>query len=239
MLAALGNTMNCPHSKIEAALDRWSECHWHIHQIESNYHFPDLFRYSLNSFIRAIKEIPQILKMDLQNSEEYKRAYKPIIDNLKSDELLSLLSKKRDFIVHQGMLNVLSSGVAGTTEGRGIKMAVGFKVEPYETTEEAYEKFKYLLRKNPVVRGAVGPDCDSWPMIRREWKIPELDNELLEVAIKAWRLCGEAISKIVVKLGGKPLDLSFPCRHDPERVKTMEFSQQEFFDSVDGGQENA
>jgi hypothetical protein len=35
------------------------------------------------------------------------------------------------------------------------------------------------------------------------------------------------------------LDLSFPCRHDPERVKTMEFSQQEFFESVDGVQENA
>jgi hypothetical protein len=231
--------MDCPHSKIEAALDRWSECHWHIHQIEGNYHSPDLFRYSLNSFIRAIKEIPQILKMELQNSPEYKKVHKLIIDSLKSDELLSLLSKKRDFIVHQGMLNVLSSGVAGTTEGRGIKMAVGFKVEPYETTEEAYEKFKYLLRKNPVVRGAVGPDSDSWPMIRREWKVPELDNELLEVAITAWKLCGEAISKIVVKLGGEPLDLSFPCRHDPERVKTMEFSQQEFFESVDGVQENA
>ena len=134
--------MNCPHSKIESALDRWFECHWHIHQIEGNYHSPDLFRYSLNSFIRAIKEIPQILKMELQNSPEYRKVYKPIIDTLKSDELLSLLSKKRDFIVHQGMSNVLSSGVAGTTEGRGIKMAVGFKVEPYETTEEAYEKFK-------------------------------------------------------------------------------------------------
>jgi hypothetical protein len=137
------------------------------------------------------------------------------------------------------MLNILSSGIAGTTEGRGIKMAVGFKVEPYETTEEAYEKFKFLLRKNPVIRGVAGPDCDSWPMIRREWKIPELSTELLEVAISAWKLCGEVISEIIVQLGGTALELSFSCRHDPEKVKTMEFSQQEFFESVDGKQINA
>ncbi|VAV85605.1 hypothetical protein MNBD_BACTEROID02-1006, partial [hydrothermal vent metagenome] len=117
--------------------------------------------------------------------------------------------------------------------------ATGFKVEPYETTEEAYEKFKALLRKKPIIRSVVGPDCDSWPMIRREWKIPEFNIELLEVSISAWKLCGEVISEIAIELGGEPLELTFSCRHDSERVKTMEFSQQEFFESVDGKTENA
>ncbi|PZR85034.1 MAG: hypothetical protein DLM68_11535, partial [Hyphomicrobiales bacterium] len=67
-------------------------------------------------------------------------------------------------------------------------------------------------------------------MIRREWKIPEFpDKELLELSVGAWRLVGEVISQIVIKLGGEKLDLSFPCRHDPEKVKTVEFSQHEFF----------
>jgi len=205
--------------------------------MEANYHSPDLFRYSLNSFIRAVKEIPQILKMELQNHSQYSSVFKPLIIKLYSNELLSVLYKKRDFIVHQGMLNVLSTGVAGTTEGRGIKMATGFKVEPYETTEEAYEKFKALLRKNHIIRHVIGPDCDSWPMIRREWRIPELSSELLEVSVSAWKLCGDVISEIVVEFGGEPLELSLSCRHDPERVKTMEFSQQEFFQSVDGKQQ--
>jgi len=232
--------MSCAHSHIEAALDRWSECHWHIHQMEANYHTPDLFRYSLNSFIRAVKEIPQILKMELQNHRECQGTFKPLIDSLRFNELFSILHKKRDFIVHQGMLEVLSRGCVGTTEGRGIKISIPFAVAPYETTHEAYERFKAVCRKDKVIRGLAGPDCDSWPMIRREWKIPEFpDKELLELSIDAWRLVGKVLSQIVMELGGESLDLSFSCRHEPERVKTVEFNQQEFFKSVDGIEINA
>lgn len=232
--------MSCPHSKIEAALDRWSECHWHIHQMEVNYHTPDLFRYSLNSFIRAVKEIPQILKMELQNAPSFKKQLKPIIDSLKKNDLLLKLSIKRDFIVHRGLLEVESSGCVGTTEGRGIKISIPIHVEPYESTQEAYDRFKRLCREDEVLRGLAGPDCDSWPMIRREWKIPDFPGiELLELAIDAWGIVGEVISQVVQSLGGEALDLSFSCRHDPEKVKTVEFSQREFFLSVDGIDINA
>ena len=232
--------MNCPHSHIESALDRWSECHWHIHQMEANYHTPDLFRYSLNSFIRAVKEIPQILKMELQNHSQYRKDFKPMIDSLRSNELIALLHKKRDFIVHQGMMDILSKGSVGTTEGRGIKISIGFQVAPYETTGEAYERFKALCKKEKTIRGLAGPDCDSWPMIRREWRIQEFpDKELLELSIDAWRLMGNVLSQIVVLLGGEVLDLSMSCRHDPEKVKTMEFSQEDFFRTVDGIEINA
>lgn len=227
--------MNCIHRNLESALDRWSECHWHIHQMEVHYHAPDLFRYSLNSFIRTIKEIPQLLKMELQNHEAFQTTLKPIIDTLKSDQLFGQLSKQRDFIVHQGMLDVLSSGQVGTTEGRGFKMAIGFNVSPQESSEEAYERYKEACRRSKEFRGAFGPDCDSRPCIRREWKLstfPEV--EALDLAITGWRTAGEVISKIVVALGGEALDLSFPCRHEPERVKTRMFSQREFFKSVDG-----
>lgn len=232
--------MKCPHSKIEAALDRWSECHWHIHQMEDNYHTPDLFRYSLNSFIRAVKEIPQILKMELQNETTFKKLFKPIIDSLKKNDLMSRLSKKRDFIVHQGLLEIESSGSVGTTEGRGIKIAIPIHVKPYETTQEAYDRFKILCRGNKALRCIAGPDCDSWPMIRREWIVPDFPGlELLELAIDAWGLVGEVISQIVQRLGGEAIDLSFSCRHDPEKVKTVEFNQREFFMSVDGIDINA
>ena len=77
-------------------------------------------------------------------------------------------------------------------------------------------------------------------MIRREWRVPDLpDKELLELSVDAWRLVGEIISQIVVKLGGEKLDLSFSCRHESEKVRTVEFSQKEFFKSVDGVEINA
>lgn len=232
--------MSCPHSHIEAALDRWSECHWHIHQMEANYHTPDLFRYSLNSFIRAAKEIPQILSMELQNHNAYQSDFKLLINSLDANELLSVLHEKRNFIVHRGMLEVLSKGSVGTTEGRGIKISIPFPVAPYESTQEAYERFKEVCRKDKFIRSLAGPDCDSWPMIRREWKIPDFpDKELLELSVDAWQLVGEVISQIVVKLGGEKLNLSFSCRHEPEKVRTIEFSQKEFFKSVDGVEINA
>lgn len=203
--------------------------------MEANYHEPDPFRYSLNSFIRAVKEIPQILKMELQNHPEYGPSFKPIIDTTKQNELLGRLSKHRDFIVHQGMLALASSGQIGTTEGRGFKIAVGFQVAPYESSTEAYERYKEICRKEPVFRGAFGPDCDSRPCLRREWKIEAFpDAELLELSIKAWRTLGEALSEVVVVLGAEPLELSLPCLHDAERVKTREYSQRDFFESVDG-----
>jgi len=69
--------------------------------MEANYHTPDLFRYSLNSFIRAVKEIPQLLSMELQNHGAYLSDFKPLIQSLRANALLSVLHDKRDFIVHR------------------------------------------------------------------------------------------------------------------------------------------
>ena len=227
--------MACIHTQLESALDRWSEWHWHIHQMEAAYHDPGPFRYSLNSFIRAVKEVPQILKMELQNHLLYQSVLKEKIDSTKSNELLGQLGRRRDFIVHRGMLELASSGQIGTTEGRGFKIGIGFNVAPFESSDEAYERYKEACRKNSVFRGAFGPDCDSAPCLRREWKVNELgDLELLELCVSAWRLLGEAISSIVQALGGEPLDLSLPCRHEPEKVKTRVFSQSDFSRTVDG-----
>lgn len=227
--------MTCPHSSVAGTLDRWTECHWHIHQMEATYHEPDSFRFSLNSFIRAIKEVPQLLTMELQGHAEYKTKIKPMIQSLRSDPLMSLLHKKRDFVVHHGKLDVLSKGSIAATEGRIIKISFGFNVAPWESTQEAYERFKEQCKNDRVWRQMAGPDCDSWPMVRREWHIQEFpDTELLELAIRAWRVVGTLLSEIVRQLGGEALDLAFSCRHDPEKVKTKNFSQREFFQSVDG-----
>ena len=227
--------MGCPHSKIESALDRWTECHWHIHQMENNYHLPDPFRYSLNSFIRSVKEIPQLLQMGLQNSPDYQGTYKPFVDSIRSNPLFSKLSMRRDFIVHEGMLNVLSTGHIGCVEGKKVKISFRFPVSPLESSDDAYERFKQLCRSDSTIRSMVGPDCDSSPCVWREWKIEDFpDMELLELTITAWRLIGEVISKIVVLHGGENLDLTFSCGHDPASIKRKVFSQADFFLSVDG-----
>ena len=227
--------MSCPHSLLDASLDRWVESHWHIHQIEGNYHEPDALRYSLNSFIRSAKEIPQILQMELQNHPDYRSVIKPHIERLKLDPLFTLLSKTRDFIVHRGRLDILSQGVIGTTEGRGWKISLSFPVASHESSDQAYHQFQQVCRAEPFVRSAWGPDCDSWPMLRREWRIPEFpDNDILDIAVSAWRTSGQVLSDIVVHFGGESLDLELACRHEPEKVRTRQYSRTGFETAVDG-----
>lgn len=227
--------MDCAHTLIEPALDRWGECHWHLHQMEANYHQPDLFRYALNSFIRTFKEVPQLLKITTQNHLELRKAIAPAFDALKGSDLYKVLASTRNFLVHQGMLELESRGSAGTTEGGKVKISFPFRVHPWESSDEAYIRYKEVCRTDKMMRGLIGPDCDSGPAIWRTWLIADFPGrDLLEVAFEAWTRLGEVLSATVEARGGEPLDLSMPCRHDPELVKIMRFSQRDFYMEVDG-----
>lgn len=224
----------CVHTHLEASLDRWQECHWHLHQMEDNYHVPDAFRYSLNAFIRAIADVPELLTKNLERHESARRSIKPQLKALEATPLFSVLKVRRNFIVHHGMLAVQSKGSVYTMEGSKVKLSFPFRVETWESSDEAYERYKDACRNDKFWRG-IGPDCDSSPAIVRTWLIPQIpDRDLLEVAFDAWSLVGQLLSEAVIALGGDPLDLTMPCRHVPELVRIKRYSQHEFFLSVDG-----
>lgn len=227
--------MSCVHDQIVASLDRWMEIHWQIHQIEAHYHNPDGVRFSFNALIRATKEIPQILLMELQGRTDYRAEIKPKIEDLKMDPLFSLLSAKRDYVVHRGMLEVQSTGFIGTTEGRGWKFGFSFSVYPWESSDEAYQRFLKLCKSDAKIRRLMGPDCDSSPMIERVWRLPDFpDKDFLEIAIASWRTAGNLLSDIIVHLGGEPLDTELSCTHDPALIRRKVYSQTEFFRIIDG-----
>jgi hypothetical protein len=203
--------------------------------MEESYHQPEAFRYSTNSFIRAFKEVPVLLLMTTQHRPDIREEIAPSMEALVSSDLYKKLAKKRDFLVHQGMLSLQSHGSAGTTEGRGVKISFPFRVHPWESSDEAYVRYKEICRTDKMIRSLLGPDCDSAPAIWRTWLIKEFpDRDLLDVAFEAWTKLGEVLSATVQAQGGEALDLSMPCRHDPELVRIKRFSQYEFFLEVDG-----
>lgn len=228
------SAITCPHLLINASLERWDEAHWFIHQMETYFHKPDQFRYSANAFIRSIKEIPQILKMEMQNHKKYKSDIKPCIDALKTNNLFYLLSKKRDYIVHQGSLKLHSKGMVGTTEGRGFKIGLSMPIPPEVSSDQAYGWFKDACKNDKILRGAFGPDCDSSPCIERSWKISEFpDEDLLEVCIKAWKEVSAVLSNIIMLLDGPPLNTALQCCRSLDKVKLKVYSQADFFSEVD------
>jgi len=202
--------------------------------MEANYHDPDAFRYALNSFIRAVKEVPIILRHDLQRHGAARKAIDTQLDKLMRNALFQVLQKKRDFIVHHGVLALQSKGAVYTMEGATVKLTFPFPVAPWEPSDDAYERYKEVCRHDKFWRG-IGPDCDSSPAIVRTWMIPQFaGRDLLEVAFEAWTLTGQVLSATVVALGGEPLDLALLCRHEPALVRMKRYSQKEFFMSVGG-----
>jgi len=227
--------MSCAHEIIATSLDRWKEVHWQIHQIENHYHSPDGVRYSFNGLIRAANEIPAMLSKELQNRPDYQLQIKPKLVELRADPLFFLLSNKRNYVVHHGMLEVHSSGSIGTTEGSGWKICFPFPINLWESSEEAYARFVKVCKGDKEKRQMMGPDCDSWPMLQRKWVLPEFpDEDFLSIAVTAWRTCGKVLSEILVLLGGETLDTELRCAHDPEKVRIREYSQADFFRLVDG-----
>jgi len=195
---------------------------------------PDGFRYSLNAFIRAIADVPELLTKNLEKHKSVHATIKPKLKELKATPLFSVLTLRRNFIVHQGMLAVQSHGAVYAMEGNKVKLGFPFRVETWESSDDAYERYKNACRTDKILRG-LGPDCDSSPAIVRTWMIPQIPNrDLLDVAFDAWTLLGQLLSDAVIALGGEPIDLTMDCRHTPALVRIKRYSQREFFLSVDG-----
>ena len=56
--------------RLAAAGDRIREAHFFIHELESYYHEADPFRWHLNAFLKALKEIPDLAIHDPLGADE-------------------------------------------------------------------------------------------------------------------------------------------------------------------------
>lgn len=209
--------MSCEHKEIEAALDRWQESHWHLHQIEQHYHHADNLRYSMNAFIRSLREIPDMVTRSIQKPTAFNTWHKIIKDELiHNDPLTSNIFKKRNFVVHQSMLIPESQASVAAVIGLKIKMAYKFKIDPFEDSDEAMARFQEYAQKYPFLKLLIAPDDVQLLSILREWHIEGIDNEIIEAFRKAWLRVGEYLSDVLEYIGGERLPVKLPtCFKDP------------------------
>ena len=161
--------------KVEASVDRFNEAHFYIHMMEAHYHRSDPFRYSLASFMRALKEVPAIVSMELQNEDGFVTWNRPERERLRSDALISHLNHQRDVVVHRQMLLPSSTACIGLTEGRGVKLGMQLSVDPRVDSDEMMLRYLHATAHDGNdVLGLLRPDEDSLPCVQREWRIPRL-----------------------------------------------------------------
>ena len=205
--------------KIESSLDRFQESHFWIHSMEQFYHYADPFRWHLNAFLRSLKEVSQLLQMELQNETGFPKWFREHRAKLVSDPLISFLSKQRDYVVHRGMLIPGSKGAIGLTEGRGMKFGLSIPIHPLEDSDHAMHRYLSVLIDQRDPLGLLQPDEDSLPCVKREWRIPSFDEEVLDLAAVAWLRVGETIASVLHWLGVEPPQLSLDCRHSSQQVQ--------------------
>jgi hypothetical protein len=221
--------------QVRPALDRFRESHFYLHEMERYYHYADQFRWSLNSFLRSLKEVPQLLQMSLQSEQGFSVWYRPHREALRSDPLISALSDARDFVVHRGALVPKSRAYLGVTEGRGLKIGVTFGVDPFEDSDLAMKRYVESIPKLGDGLEILRPDEESLPCIERDWRLLEFDEELVELAVTAWRKVGALVSLVLAWLELEPLDLALSCRHSPQRVRIKIYDRESLFEWLISG----
>lgn len=209
--------MSDPYEKIESSLDRFREAHFYIHEMERFYHQAEPFRWSLNSFLRALKEIPQLFQMELQNEKGFPAWYRGQRQGLKDDPLVGHLGKSRDFIVHQGMLVPASTAFIGTTEGSGLKIGVKIPIHPLQDSDAGMRSYVELVRKRGDQLELLRPGEEALPCVERRWSLNQFDGELVDVCARAWLRVGNLVAEVVEWLGEERPSLALDCLHSIPR----------------------
>lgn len=230
--------MTCPFEKIHVALDRFQEAHFYLHQMENSYHFADHFRWSLNSYIRALKEVPQLISMGLQNEKGFPDWFREERETLNSDSLIYFLNERRDFIVHRGMFLPGSSGSIGIAEGRGMKLGLSIPIDSLSNSDDCMYAFAYhCLVKGEDFFDLFKDDEDSLPCIERKWILEQFPNhDVIDLCAKAWLTVGETVRNVLVWLGGTPPELSLGCRHSAQHIRFRLYDRNKIRKEVEGMQ---
>lgn len=211
---------------MESTIDRLAEAHWYIHEMEIYYHFADPFRWSFNGFIRSLKEIPQIMQMELQNATDFNEWFHPKRIATSDDPLISHLATARNTIVHKKMLKPASEGWIGITEGRGMKFGIGIPIDPLEDSDDAIQKFLGYVAHNGDTFGFLEEDEESLPCVQRSWRLKQFpDEDLVDIAAKAWQITGQLVSEAMEWIGASPLNLDLSCRHTSNRVQIRTYER--------------
>jgi hypothetical protein len=201
--------------------DRLQEAHFFLHGLEDYYHFADPFRWHLNAFLRPIKEIPQLISMGLQNRAGFPDWFKSHKAELAGDPLISYLSKQRDFVVHRGMLMPRSSGSLGVTEGRGMKLGMGFPIDPLTDSDDAIRRYlEVATTSSKDFLGILIEDEDSLPCVERHWGLEVFgDADLVDLCAQAWLRVASLLQAVVKELDGPGLTPQLDCLHSSRTVR--------------------
>jgi hypothetical protein len=190
-------------------------------------------------FLKALKEVPDLLEMNLQNEPGFKAWFADHKARLREDPLIAALAKNRDLVVHRGMFVPNSRGFLGITEGRGLKLGISFPLHALEDSDAAMDRYLRFAKTNKDFLGILIGDEDSQPCVQREWRLGGIDgvndeDDIVDISARAWLRLGETIAEVLKWLGADVPPLSLECRHSSQRVQFKLYDREELVKRMAG-----
>ncbi len=213
--------------RLEPAGDRLREAHFFIHKLERYYHEADPFRWHLNAFLKALKEIPDLIAHGLQNRSGFPDWYRSARRPVSQDPLVKLLANHRDLVVHRGMLLPRSRGALGLAEGVRMKLGIGIPIDPLTDSDDAMRHYVGSVQEKGDFLGIITTDDeDSLPCIQRRWSLEEFgDADILDLAASAWSQVATLMNTVIHYIGGPDLTVDLGCRHNLDGVQIRAYNR--------------
>ena len=138
----------CPLAETD---DRFSEAHYFIERMMVEYHEPMAFRYNLNAFLQALRNVTFVLQKDLSRRDGFREWYQERQDTMKQDPLLLKSADGRNIVVKQRSLEINSKAEIGLFRGRTLKLGFPMDVPVHESS-------KHIVENIAPITGLVGPE---------------------------------------------------------------------------------
>lgn len=205
--------------KIPNTHDKFEEAHYFLYMMIYNYHSADGFRFNMNAFIQALRNITFSIQSEKRNIPNFDKWYEEKQQWMRDAPLLRKFVEGRNVVVKRGNLKIKSEAYIGLFRYREHKLGMLVPVNPFEDS-------KYLLRiaEEHYVgflideeHSAIGEQCG----ILRKWVVEDIgDNEVLQLCFEAWRMIGVLLEEAHEKLG---LDFNIPqdCEESPENYQVL------------------
>jgi hypothetical protein len=205
--------------KIPNTHDKFEEAHYFLHMMINNYHDSDGFRFNMNAFIQALRNITFSLQSEKRNIPNFDTWYAEKQQWMKESLLLKNFIEGRNIVVKRGNLAIKSEAYIGLFRYRRHKLGMVIPVNPFisskdllKTAEEHYVGF--LIDEE---HSAIGEQCG----ILRKWVVEEIgEEEVLQLCFQAWRIIGQLITE-----AHQILDFEFnvpvDCEESPENYQVL------------------
>ena len=194
-------------SPIPSTIDKFWESWYFLLMAADNYHDPWAFRYNLNAFIQALRNITFMLQGETPKPAGFEAWYAQKQDEMRDEPKLRRFVQARNLVVKKQMLVPRSTVTIGIYRGRRFKICMQGEHNPFQDSQvllrRAVEFFVgYMLDKE---HSAIGEQIG----VGREWVVDEIGSgEVLQHCEQALRGFTNLIQEAHV-LWGVELDASF------------------------------